>query len=86
PIKINTELNTKGITIAKGEQVERLAVTGELVLDTLEDEQQFEVDKFNTQIIAPSFTKAICQELTNWLDPNSQQKTLIFCVNNEHAD
>ncbi|WP_417527578.1 type I restriction-modification system endonuclease [Marinomonas shanghaiensis] len=86
PIKINTELNTKGIMIAKGEQVERLSVTGELVLDTLEDEQQFDVDKFNTQIIAPSFTKAICQELTNWLDPNSQQKTLIFCVNNEHAD
>jgi type I restriction enzyme R subunit len=86
PIKINTELNTKGITIAKGEQVERLAVTGELVLDTLEDEQQFDVDQFNTKIIAPSFTKAICQELTNWLDPNSQQKTLIFCVNNEHAD
>ena len=86
PIKINTELNTKGITIAKGEQVERLAVTGELVLDTLEDEQQFDVDQFNTKIIAPSFTKAICQELTNWLDPNSLQKTLIFCVNNEHAD
>jgi type I restriction enzyme, R subunit len=86
PIKINTELNTKGITIAKGEQVERLAVTGELVLDTLEDEQQFDVDQFNTKIIAPSFTKAICQELAHWLDPNSQQKTLIFCVNNEHAD
>jgi len=44
------------------------------------------VDHFNKQIIAPNFTKAICQELTNWLDPNSLQKTLIFCVNNEHAD
>jgi type I restriction enzyme R subunit len=86
PIKINTELNTKGITFAKGEQVQRLAVTGDLQLDELEDEQNFEVDHFNKQIIAPNFTKAICQELTNWLDPNSQQKTLIFCVNNAHAD
>lgn len=86
PIKINTELNTKGITIAKGEQVARLAVNGDLQLDELEDEQNFEVDHFNKQIIASNFTKAICQELTKWLDPNSQQKTLIFCVNNEHAD
>ncbi|MCW4627878.1 MULTISPECIES: type I restriction-modification system endonuclease [Marinomonas] len=86
PIKINTELNTKGIAFAKGQQVQRLTVNGDLQLDQLEDEQNFEVDQFNKQIIAPSFTQAICQELTNWLDPNGQQKTLIFCVNNEHAD
>ena len=86
PIKIKTELNSKDVVFAKGEQVERLEVSGQLVLDTLEDEQHFDVEKFNKTIILPNFTKAICGELTNWLDPTSQQKTLIFCVNNEHAD
>lgn len=86
PIKINTKLNTQGVCIAEGEQVERLNVTGDVELDTLEDEQNFEVDHFNRQIILPNFTKAICGELTKYLDPTSEQKTLIFCVNNEHAD
>ncbi|MEP3348469.1 MAG: type I restriction-modification system endonuclease [Marinomonas sp.] len=86
PIKINTKLNTQGVCIAEGEQVERLNVAGDVELDTLEDEQNFEVDHFNRQIILPNFTKAICGELTKYLDPTSEQKTLIFCVNNEHAN
>jgi type I restriction enzyme R subunit len=86
PIKINTKLNTQGLVIAEGEQVRRLEVSGELKLDTLEDEQNFDVDHFNRQIILPAFNQVICEELTKYLDPTSQQKTLIFCVNNDHAD
>jgi type I restriction enzyme R subunit len=86
PIKINIKLNTQGVVIAEGEQVKRLEVSGELKLDTLEDEQNFDVDHFNRQIILPAFNQVICEELTKYLDPTSQQKTLIFCVNNDHAD
>ena len=86
PIKITTELSEKGLVLAKGEQVERMSFQGEIILDNLEDEQNFEVSDFNRKLIAPNFNKAICGELTHYLDPTSKQKTLIFCVDNTHAD
>jgi type I restriction enzyme R subunit len=86
PIKITTELSDKGIVLAKGEQVERMDFHGEIILDDLEDDQNFEVADFNRKLIAPNFNKAICGELINHLDPTGKQKTLIFCVDNSHAD
>ncbi|PKH03100.1 type I restriction-modification system endonuclease [Psychromonas sp. MB-3u-54] len=86
PIKITTELSEKGLILAKGSQVERLTFQGDIILDDLEDEQNFEVADFNRQLIAPNFNKAICGELTHHLDPTGKQKTLIFCVSNSHAD
>ncbi|MEZ9141674.1 MULTISPECIES: type I restriction-modification system endonuclease [unclassified Shewanella] len=86
PIKITTQLSASGVHFAKGEQVERMTYQGEIVLDELEDEQNFEVADFNRNLIAPNFTKAICDELVNHLDPTGNQKTLVFCVSNDHAD
>jgi type I restriction enzyme R subunit len=86
PLRITTEKAQEGIYFAKGEQVERLSNQGELINDTLEDEQQFEVADFNRNIVLTGFNRAVCQELTNHLDPTGLQKTLVFCVTNEHAD
>jgi len=86
PIKIVTKLNRDGIYLDKGTEVTRLTNQGELVEDTLEDEQDFEVANFNRDIIAPSFTKVVAEALAKQLDPSGHQKTLIFCVNNTHAD
>jgi len=86
PIKITTQKSQDGIYMSKGEQVERLSNQGELVDDTLEDEQDFEVADFNRKVVAPNYNKAICGQLAKELDPTSPQKTLIFCVNNDHAD
>ncbi len=45
---------------------------------------------FNRALIASNFNKVICEELANnkdfAIDPTSPQKTLVFCVNNTHAD
>lgn len=86
PFRIATRRATEGVYLAEGEQVERLSSQGELIDDTLEDEQDFEVADFNRSIIIPAFNRAVCEELTHHLDPTGQQKTLIFCVNNTHAD
>lgn len=85
PIKIITELSKEGIHIEAGD-VTRMTQQGELVGDELEDEQDFEVANFNRSIIAPSFNKVVAEALVDELNPTSQQKTLIFCVNNTHAD
>jgi type I restriction enzyme R subunit len=86
PIKIITTLNQKGIYLDKGLEVTRLTNQGELVEDTLEDEQNFEVANFNRDIIVPSFNKIVAEALAKELDPTGYKKTLIFCVNNMHAD
>lgn len=86
PIKIITELNSQGVCLSKGSDVLRLSRQGDLINDVLEDEQSFEVADFNRSLIASNFNKVVCQELTNHIDPTGEQKTLVFCVNNAHAD
>ena len=86
PIKIITKLNSQGIFFGKGTEVTRLTNQGELIEDTLEDEQDFEVASFNRDIIATNFNKIVAETLAKELDPTGKQKTLIFCVNNTHAD
>lgn len=86
PIKIITKLNSKGIFIGKGTEVVRLTNQGELIKDTLKDDQGFEVAHFNRQIIASNFNTVIAETLAKELNPTGKQKTLVFCVNNAHAD
>lgn len=86
PIKIITRLNSQGIYFGEGTEVTRLTNQGELIQDTLEDEQDFEVANFNRDIIASNFNTVVAEALADELDPTGNQKTLIFCVNNTHAD
>ncbi|MEH0666017.1 type I restriction-modification system endonuclease [Vibrio scophthalmi] len=92
PIKIITKLSQDGVYLSQGTEVQRLSIQGELLNDQLEDEQGFEVADFNRTLIASNFNKVVCEELTqhidpvNHVDPTNPQKTLVFCVNNTHAD
>ncbi|GIA96625.1 type I restriction-modification system endonuclease [Vibrio cholerae] len=86
PIKIITKLSSEGVYFSQGAEVQRLSNQGELINDTLDDEQGFEVADFNRSLIASNFNKVVCEELVNHIDPTSAQKTLVFCVNNTHAD
>ncbi|GAL03983.1 type I restriction-modification system restriction subunit R [Photobacterium aphoticum] len=90
PIQITTQLSQDGVYLAQGTDVQRLSNQGELVNDTLDDEQGFEVADFNRSLIASNFNKVVCEQLANdekyFIDPTSPQKTLVFCVNNTHAD
>lgn len=88
PKRYLTLLNQEGISFDKGETV--LSVdrfTGEACTAELEDEMNFEVEAFNRRVIADDFTRVICEDLANNdLDPFGEEKTLIFCVTDEHAD
>ena len=86
PIQIITRNAQEGVYLSKGEQVERISPQGEVINDTLEDDQDFEVADFNRGLVIPAFNRAVCNELTNYLDPTGSQKTLVFCVTNAHAD
>jgi len=87
PIRYETLLNTKGIHFERGEQVSVVNVqTGEVDTAELEDDLDFNVESFNRRVITPSFDQVICQQLATELDPDGDEKTLIFCVSQSHAE
>lgn len=87
PIRYKTDLSQNGIQFAKGAQVSVVNTqTGAVELATLDDELNFDVDDFNRRVISPSFNKVICKELVKELDPFGDEKTLIFCASDRHAD
>lgn len=87
PIRLITELAQKGIHFARGQKVNVLnTVTGEIDVAELDDELDFNIESFNRQVITPKFDQVICEELAKRLDPFGEEKTMIFCVNQRHAE
>lgn len=86
PIRYDTQLSRHGIHFDKGEQVSVVNTqTGELDTAELEDELDFNIESFNRRVITPEFDRVICEALAQELDPEGEEKTLIFCVNQAHA-
>ena len=87
PIRIVTQLAEQGIHFDKGESVHIVKpATGSLDIATLPDELDFDIDAFNRLVITENFNRIVCEELAKQLDPTGEQKTLIFCANDNHAD
>jgi len=87
PIRYETLLTQNGIHFDKGEKVSAINIgTGEIELAELEDEQNFETEAFNRRVITEGFNKVICEQLAQELDPFGDEKTLIFCATDLHAD
>ena len=87
PVRYETLLTQRGITFNKGETVHAINTqTGEVESAELEDELSFEVDAFNRRVINDEFNRVICEELAKELDPFGDEKTLIFCASDRHAD
>ena len=91
PHRLSTKLSTEGIHYKKGDTVVWYdPVTGEVTnSELLEDELDFDVDAFNRQVITEPFNRTVLAEIARDIDPESpdvQGKTLIFAVNDDHAD
>jgi type I restriction enzyme R subunit len=87
PIRIVTQLAEDGIHYQAREEVLVLDRSNQtLNKEELPDEIQFDVDAFNRRVIAENFDRAVLNELARHIDPALEEKTLIFCVTDEHAD
>lgn len=87
PVQIHTQLSTDGIVWKPGEQVTLYDPRrSEVALFTTPDEIRIEVEDFNRKVITESFNQVVCEYLAKEIDPASRRKTLIFCVNDAHAD
>ncbi|MEM6353955.1 MAG: type I restriction-modification system endonuclease, partial [Cyanobacteria bacterium P01_D01_bin.14] len=86
PIRPITALAEDDIVWQPGEDVQYIDTkTGQLDLINAPDEIRVEVEQFNRQVITPEFNRVVCDFLAEQIDPE-MGKTLIFCVNDNHAD
>jgi type I restriction enzyme R subunit len=87
PTRIITALSEDGIVWQPGEDVAYYnPTTGQIDLVHAPDEIRIDVEQFNRRVITPEFNRVICEELARHIDPSLPGKTLIFCVNDNHAD
>ena len=87
PIRIQTERSADGIHFKSGEEVPTLVIdTQQLELFRLPDELKFEVDNFNRQVVTEPFNRVVADVVSQYVDPRLDGKTLVFCVNDQHAD
>ena len=69
---------------------ERVAVyytrTRTRALYTTPDRIQIDIEDFNRKVITQFWNETVCAYLAREIEPTSREKTLIFCVNDAHAD
>lgn len=88
PHIIRTRLSEEGIVFEAGSTAPIYdSVTNNVVnSDELEDDLKFEVEDFNKKVVTKSFNKTVLTEIAKDIDPNEKGKTLIFAVDDPHAD
>ena len=87
PIRYETLLSQNGIQFEKGAQVQTInTLTGAVETAELEDELNFDVSAFNRRVINENFNRVICEQLAQELDPFGEEKTMIFCATDKHAN
>lgn len=91
PHELKTKLSSEGIHYKSGDTVSIYdPTTGEITnSELLDDELDFDIESFNRQVITENFNKAVLREIAREIDPEApreQGKTLIYAVNDDHAD
>ncbi|MCI9596399.1 MAG: type I restriction-modification system endonuclease [Firmicutes bacterium] len=91
PHHLETKLSSGGIHFKEGETIQIYdSVTGEIVnSEELNDELDFEIEQFNRQVITEAFNETVLTEIARDIDPENpeeQGKTLIYAVDDNHAD
>ncbi|WP_214630768.1 type I restriction-modification system endonuclease [Paenibacillus agaridevorans] len=87
PMQFETQLKKHGIKWQVGEEVAVYDISsGNIEKELLQDEINLEVTQFNKTVITENFNRVILEELTKYIDPESEGKTLIFAATDDHAD
>lgn len=88
PFIIKTKLSEEGIKWLKGEKPKGYDKENNSIVELaeLEDELDIDVAGFNKLVITESFNRTVIKELIKHIDPEGEEKTLIFAATDEHAD
>lgn len=88
PHIIRTKLGEEGIVFEAGSTAPIYDPVTNTVTnsDELEDDLKFEIEDFNRKVVTKSFNETVLKEIAGDIDPNEKGKTLIFAVDDAHAD
>ena len=88
PHLIKTKLSEEGITFNAGDTPPIYDPVTNVIVNSaeLEDDLKFDVEDFNKRVITKSFNEVVLREISKDIDPNDKGKTLIFAVDDAHAD
>ncbi|MFH1950596.1 MAG: type I restriction-modification system endonuclease [Pseudomonadota bacterium] len=88
PHQMVTRLAKKGIKWEKGDTVPVYdPATGQITnIEDIPDEIKLEIDHFNKLVVTENFNRTVARELVKHLNPDGEEKTLIFATTDDHAD
>jgi type I restriction enzyme R subunit len=88
PYLIKTKLGEEGIIWEKGDRPKVYDKENNQIIELaeLEDELAINIDGFNKMVITESFNRTAISQLVQLIDPDGEEKTLIFAATDEHAD
>ncbi|WP_167616664.1 type I restriction-modification system endonuclease [Maribellus sediminis] len=88
PYIIKTKLSEAGIVWETGEKPKAYdKETNQIIeLEKLEDELAIEIEGFNKMVITENFNRTVIEQLVQLIDPDGDEKSLVFAANDEHAD
>lgn len=88
PYRINTDFIQNDANFKRGDSIAQYDPNTNELLNgaVLEDELNFDVSEFNRKIVLPDNTRKVLEEVSTYLNPEGDEKTLIFAVSDEHAD
>lgn len=88
PHQFDTKLKKGGISWKKGETIPVYdPLTNQITnLEDIPDDLKLDVDQFNKSVITENFNRTIIKELILELDPEGEEKTLVFASTDDHAD
>lgn len=88
PYLIKTKLGEEGIKWTAGEKPKALDSESNSIieLEELEDELKIEITGFNKQVLTENFNRTVIEQLVQLLDPDGEEKTLVFAATDNHAD
>ncbi|WP_435139078.1 type I restriction-modification system endonuclease [Formosa sp. A9] len=88
PYLIKTKLSEEGIVWKKGDKPKAYNPENNTIeeLSELDDELHVEIEQFNKMVITEPFNREVIKQLVKVIDPEEDEKTLIFAVRDSHAD
>lgn len=88
PHQLVTRLSKEGIKWEKGDTIPVYdPATGQIMnIEDIPDEVKLEIDHFNKLVLTENFNRTVAKELIKYLNPDGEEKTLIFAATDDHAD
>ena len=88
PYQIKTKLSENGIVWKEGEKPQAYDKENNQVIDLDEWEAELSIDIEGSKkmVITESFNRTVIKQLVQEIDPDGEEKTLVFAVTDEHAD